>query len=99
MQGRRIYPQEDGHLHLAEGDYGFDPGVGHWVVRPPGCHAGGIPDHGVVEHEDGTITVTPSIVLEDVASNNEFILWDVNEQNGLHISWHGYLEHGVWREV
>jgi len=63
MNGRRVYPREDGNLYLAEGDYRFDPALNHWVIRPPGCHAGGIPDHQVIEHEDGTITVSPSIVL------------------------------------
>ena len=82
MNGRRIYPREDGHLYLAEGDYGFDPIVGHWLVRPPKCHAGGVPDHTVTEHEDGTITISPSIILEDTGK-----------------IWHGYLEHGVWRET
>jgi len=82
MRGRRIYPDKNGILAFAEGDYGFDPRISHWVVRPPGCHAGGIPDHEVVEHEDGTITVSPSILLDDGD-----------------MTWHGYLERGVWREV
>lgn len=89
-KGRRVYPQEDGHLHLSEGDYGYDPIVGHWVVRPPGHNAGGIPHHGVIEHEDGTITVTPSIVLEDYESN---------QRDSLRVAWHGFLEHGIWREA
>ncbi len=87
MKGRRVYPDEDGHLRLAEGDYGFSPKAGHWQVRPPGCHAGGIPEHQVVEHEDGTTTVSPSILLEDV------------DEQGNPKTWHGYLEHGVWRQV
>lgn len=64
MQGRRVYPNAEGHLGLAEGDYGLDPDAG-WMVRPPGCHAGGINKHTVTEHEDGTITVSPSILLDD----------------------------------
>ena len=87
MQGRRVYPDAQGSLALAEGDYGFDPKAGHWVIRPPGCHAGGIPHHEVTEHEDGTITVSPSIVL-----------WD-SGKDGIMMSWHGYLERGVWRKV
>lgn len=81
MQGRRVYPDDQGSLRMAEGDYGKD-GRGVWNVRPPGCHAGGIPKHEVTEHEDGTITVSPSILLEPG-----------NGEQG----WHGYLEHGVWR--
>ncbi len=87
MQGRRVYPREDGHLYLQEGDYGFNPILGHWEIRPFGCHAGGIPDHGVTEYKDGTITVSPSILLDD------------SDEQGNPRTWHGYLERGVWREV
>lgn len=88
MQGRRIYADKSGHLFLTEGDYGFSPTVGHWQVRPPGCRAGGIGKHEVIEHEDGTITASPSILLTDFDDNN-----------GQPKQWHGYLERGVWREV
>lgn len=86
MQGRRVYPREDGNLYLAEGDYGLHPLSG-WQVRPPTCHAGGIPQHEVIEHSDGTITVSPSIVLHDF------------DAEGNPKTWHGFLERGVWREV
>lgn len=88
MQGRRIYADENGDLRLAEGDYGFSPKAGHWQIRPPGCHAGGIPNREVTEHEDGTITVSPSILLQEP-----------DGQGNLGTVWHGYLEHGDWREV
>lgn len=39
--------------------------------------------HTVVEHEDGMITVVPSIKQE----------WGSGEE-----VWHGFLERGVWRE-
>jgi hypothetical protein len=81
--GRRVYVDERGSLRLAQGDYGQEAN-GVWSVRPPGCHAGGIPDHTVVEHADKTITVSPSIFLED---------WDGKG------GWHGFLEHGVWRSM
>ena len=74
----RVYPDKDGRRPMREGDYGQES-TGKWSVRPPGCHAGGIPDHEVEEHEDGTITVTPSILLED--------------ENGKTL-WHGYLTRG-----
>lgn len=86
MQGRRVYANEQGQLPLAEGDYGFHPKSG-WQVRPPGCHAGGIGKHDVIEHEDGTITVSPSILLTDF------------DEEGNEKQWHGYLERGVWRQV
>ena len=86
-KGRRVYAEEGKNLPLAEGDYGFDLLVGHWVVRPPGRHAGGIPRHEVVEHEDGTITVSPSIMLYDV------------DETGKMVVWHGYLIKGEWRVI
>ena len=84
--GRRIYANEKGELYLAEGDYGFHP-ISGWQCRPFSHHAGGIGKHEVTEHEDGTITVSPSILLTDF------------DEQGNTIQWHGYLEHGVWREV
>lgn len=80
MKGRRIYPDKDGNLRLAEGDYGKD-GRNVWVCRPPGCHAGDLSNHTVTEHEDGTITVSPSILLDEPGGPG----------------WHGYLERGAWR--
>lgn len=38
----------------------------------------------IVEHDDGSISLAPSILLHAGAELP---------------SWHGYLEHGVWREV
>lgn len=88
MQGRRIYPNEEGHLRLAAGDYGFDPRDGQWWCRVPeqgDFHAGmgNLASHEVTEHEDGTITVSPSILVTGHFDK----------------TWHGYLERGVWREV
>ena len=92
MTGRRVYP-EGGRLKLAPGDYGRDPQDGDaWHARPPkmfDCHplSGSLAGHEVVEHEDGTITVSPSILIE--------YPWGGTQQ----ISWHGFLERGVWRKV
>ncbi len=82
MQGKRKYPDASGELLLAEGEFGLHPLAG-WLCRPPGCHTGSLANHAVLEHEDGTITVSPSI--------------QVTYGNGF--QWHGYLEHGVWRQV
>jgi hypothetical protein len=62
VEGKRIYPDEDGHLFLAEGEYGQHRN-GTWYARPFGCHAGNLAAHEVTEHEDGTITVSPSILI------------------------------------
>lgn len=84
--GRRVYVNEQGELPLAEGDYGFHP-VSGWQCRPFGFHAAGIGKHEVVEHEDGTITVSPSILLTDF------------DERGNEIQWHGYLERGTYRKA
>jgi hypothetical protein len=83
FQGRRL-PDTDEDPGFAEGDYCKVRGV--WNVRPPGSHLGELhPDHQVTEHEDGTITVSPSILRRGGP--------------GMVDEWHGYLEHGIWREV
>ncbi len=84
--GRRIYPDEDGTLWFAEGDYGKNPKDDVWYARPPGHHAGSLKNHDVTEHEDGTITVSPSILI-------------TGHVDDCKVEWHGYLERGVWRQV
>lgn len=54
-----------------------------WFCKTPNGHAGNLNAHDVVEHEDGTITVSPSILVSDHTGE----------------LWHGFLERGVWREV
>jgi len=65
------------------GDYYLYPEVG-WCGETPNGHAVGLAKHDITEHEDGTITVSPSILV------------GTHERPSL---WHGYLERGVWREV
>lgn len=84
MNGRR----RDVEPHLMEpGDYGRTE-YG-WYARTPAATEGGegfggnLNSHEVTEHEDGTITVSPSILVYD----------------GKVEAWHGYLERGVWRSV
>ena len=64
MNGTRKTPNSDGHLLLAEGEYGKG-NDGIWYCRPPGNHMGNLGGHTVTEHEDGTITVSPSILIND----------------------------------
>lgn len=42
--------------------------------------------HDIVEHDDGTITVSPSIKITVSCGDKELI-------------WHGYLKHGVWERL
>ena len=60
----RRYIDEHDALYLNEGDYGKDAS-GTWYARPPGCHMGSLANHEVTEHDDGTITVSPSILITD----------------------------------
>lgn len=70
---------------------------GVWHVKPPASErsgvtihppAGSVANHTVTEHEDGTITVSPSILIT-------WYSYDL----GAETTWHGYLERGQWREV
>lgn len=81
-----MYPGADGKIRFAESEYGKDPADGYWKGRPPGQHLGDFSLHDVTEHEDATITVSPSILV-------------TGYQNDCKVEWHGYLEHGVWRQV
>jgi hypothetical protein len=78
-QGHRVIVENNDNFLFQPGDYGKLPSSGIWWIRPPRGSMGSIEEHIVVEHEDGTITVSPSILLPGI--------------------WHGYLEHGIWREV
>jgi hypothetical protein len=55
-----------------------------WVVTPNGHGPSRLDGWDLIEHDDGTITVSPSILAHPAADNP---------------GWHGYLEQGVWREV
>jgi hypothetical protein len=57
----------EGHLSLAQGEYGKHAD-GRWYCVPPGTSdtmLGCLFNHSVTEHEDGTITVSPSILIKD----------------------------------
>lgn len=93
IRGRRTPDVEDPcAFPTAEpGDY-FKLG-GEWLVRPPESAlypttvCARITRHSVVEHADGTITVSPSILMGMAGDDSDFG------------KWHGFLEAGVWREV
>ncbi len=82
MKGRRVFPDADGHLTFAPGDYGRHQN-GQWMACTPNGLLGNLDSHEVIENADLTITVSPSILVENYDGTR----------------WHGYLEHGVWREV
>lgn len=89
MNGR-VEAREDLTLYLRPGDYGVMLNDNVWYARPPGDVHGLIANlsrHKVVEHEDGTITVSPSILVSG------------KDANAQPVSWHGFLEAGIWRQV
>ena len=85
MIGKRV---KDGDWPENPGEYSkwIRNGKVRWFVIPPksGLPCGYLDDHTIIEHEDGTITVSPSILFE--------------KRNENFPGWHGYLEKGIWRE-
>lgn len=70
---------------LEPSEYGRHWRDGNWYCRAPkeGTFFGNLSKHDVIEHEDGTITVSPSILI--------------TKHDGQ--QWHGFLERGIWREA
>lgn len=93
MQGRRVYIDNCGNLVLREGDYGKDA-FGHWYGRVPGHHIANLRNHEIIEYEDGTITVNPSIQIESTRPDPN----DPNKMIPVEL-WHGHLIKGVWSAV
>lgn len=90
MKGIRltVLPAEEGFLSriaATPGAYGTRDGV-TWFCTTPNGLLGSLGHHAVTCHEDGTITVSPSILVTGA------------EVCGGPKTWHGYLERGVWRE-
>lgn len=90
------------------GSYWIDSG-GAWAVCTPNGRIGSIAKHTVVEHEDGTITVSPSILVYAISGCayaqeerarlveshgvEQVKTWERGRPE-----WHGFLERGMWRE-
>lgn len=86
---RRDLTESDGLPN--PGEYGKTAG-GWWYGCPPvpidewGFPVmGNLSQHTVTEHEDGTITVSPSILIGAGRQDKS--------------PWHGFLERGIWRQV
>ena len=82
MNARRA-PQETQPWQYEPGDFGLF--AGRWYVKTPNGNLGNLGRHDVTEHEDGTITVSPSILVSTTIAGQP------------HELWHGWLERGVWR--
>jgi hypothetical protein len=59
---------------------------GIWLMYLPGCGVGNLANHKVEEHEDGTITVHPSILVE-------------GHDKGQRTQKHGFLVRGEWKDA
>lgn len=60
---------------------------GTWSLYLPGCGVGGLSKHEVIEHEDGTITVSPSVLMSGCGDGT-----------GPYTTRHGFLVRGIWKE-
>lgn len=67
------------------GQYGRDVN-GSWFGMTPNGLLSGLARHEVIENEDGTITVSPSILTTGI------------REDGSKNQWHGYLRNGEWEE-
>ena len=56
-----------------------------WYFYMPVCGVCSIAKHSITEHDDGTITASPSILVTTKNFEEEFQV-------------HGYLEKGKWRD-
>lgn len=81
MQGQRIQYDNESPMP-SPGDYWKDE-HGKWHGVAPNGLVANLAGHEVTEHDDGTITVTPSIKVSLVHAG---------------LIWHGYLTSGIWNE-
>lgn len=109
VKGRRLPDTPQGQFpvryhQLRDGDYWklLDPATGEplqsdsptnlthtvWFVVAPGLLLANLTAHTVREEDDGTISVRPG----DGSSNSILVTRRPEE------TWHGHIEHGVWRE-
>ncbi len=86
-QGRRRF-EIDSEINMPldcqPGDYWNWDGL--WMCMTPSRFIGNLANHKITEHEDGTITVSPSILVTTTMAGEKR-------------AWHGWLERGVWRQA
>lgn len=80
---------------LNPGEYAKGPD-GAWYACTPNGHLANLAAHSVTEHDDGTITVNPSILVSTPRAGDgpEWMRHPVLVE-----LFHGFLERGVWRSV
>jgi hypothetical protein len=85
----------DGPHVLEPGEYGKWAHDGNWYFCSPNGLLANLARHGIQEHEDGTISVVPSILVTGCPGPD--ILVEGKAPIGK-LTWHGYLERGIARE-
>ncbi len=85
MRAVRVYPNKNGLMVFPPDLVCFGKDLeGRWWFKHPGTSGAMITKHNVVEHEDGTITVSPSILTTKHWTSGGSV--------------HGFLERGIWRD-
>jgi hypothetical protein len=84
-----LVPQPGGFQLLKPCEYGKWTD-GTWYGCTPNGHGCNLGAHKIEEHADGTITVSPSIRVSTPAQPQY-------QRPEIEL-WHGWLEHGVWRD-
>jgi hypothetical protein len=85
MNGQRLPDGTDWSSAVPNGAYWKSVHDGRWDATTPNGLLANLRGHQVTEHDDGTITVSPSIEVNRGRAN---------PTKGY---WHGFLERGVWR--
>ena len=80
-EARRVASYDD----VDENEYCYYKEADIWYLWIPGVGLGNLANHAVTENADGTITVTPSILV-------------TSSTKGVPTRAHGYLADGKWRE-
>jgi hypothetical protein len=83
MQGTRLQDGFEAKWDPIPGAF-WKTTSGTWYAWTPNGMLANLSNHEIVEHEDRTITVSPSILTTSGHAGTR---------------WHGYLVRGVWREV
>jgi hypothetical protein len=97
MDGTRLGDGDFLRYELKAGEYGrvLCDGEWVWVACTPNGMIGDFSAHEVIEHDDGTITVAPSIEVSGGA-HAEAAASEIQIEDGEGY-WHGFLENGAWR--
>jgi hypothetical protein len=88
MQGRRLSDGTDWSSEWQPGDYAKRDDR-YWLVNTPNSELALIDSQRwkVTEHEDGTVTMSPSILISAISPTK-----------GTRVElWHGFLERGIFR--